>query len=166
MVLANLLPYANFRLSDALSTAEYNAVGASGAALTGATLTGDNVMVAAQTIDTHQLAQNVRSFAESATAARLDRGSVSSNVLRQRRGRVTWEATVEFYADADTDDTYDVLIKTQAGPRLLYVERATGRILVAVVEVMSVSSSGVDTDGDTVYTAVLANAGLVEPVWE
>ena len=164
--MTTLLPFANFRISEALTAAQAAAVAKAGANLTGAVLSGDTVTVETQAIDCHDIAADVRNFTESWTPAMLNRDSVASNVGRETRGRERFAATLEFYSNSAANGTDALLVKDRSGKRLLYVERATNNVLVAVVELGAVTSSGIDTDGDTIYTATLSNAGLTQPVWE
>lgn len=156
-------PYAEFRMSLALTTAQYDAVSSLSTNLTAATLAGDNVTVGGQTITTKEIAENVKSFAIDRRAGRVSRTSVAHTNVKQVQGRFTWEATMEVYVDKE--DTSPYIIENMEGHRLLYVVRPGNQRMCAVVDIAEVSEPAPDENGDLVVRVVLMNSGGSTPNW-
>ena len=156
-------PYAHFRLSEALSTTEQTALLATGVDLSAAALAGENVTVAGQTIATHQLGPDVRSFNDSMTWAEIDQTSVVDESKRIVRGRSTFTLEAKMFVNYDTDMSYDTIVKDSDGYRLLYIERQAGRHLVAVVQMSQVNETTGD-EGNLEIDVTFKNSGA-EPKW-
>lgn len=155
-------PYANFRLSDALDSGEVATIGAS-SNLNSATLSGDDVTIAGETVACHQLASNVRTFADNREYAEINRTSIADTTTKTKQGRSTAEVTATFYVDYAANGTYQKFMQDSKGTRLLYVERETGKKYVQMVEIGSANEDTSD-EGDLVIEVTFRNAGP-EPSW-
>ena len=172
MAIVLAYPYADFRISAPITTASDLAAlrAATAANWSSAALAGDSVTVATIAETCHQINDVVQNFTPRTTYAQLDETTLADEAVVTRQGRPTWEATVRFLHDDDSDGAYDLLVKQPAGVRMLYVERAagstaTGSILAGLVTITDVSDQGVDADGQGVTEVTLRNAARVAPVW-
>lgn len=158
-------PYANFRLSEALTDAEVAALVAPGVDLKAATLSSDSVTVASQTIECHQLRDNVRSFTDNEVYADIDHSNIAGKARQSGQGKPTIDVQAKMYIDYTADHSYDVIIKDPTGYRLLYVERQTGRIFVMLCVIGEVRRTTGD-QGELEADVTFRNAGSEIPAWE
>lgn len=166
MVTQTFLPYTEFRLSKPLNDTQFDVLKKATTVLTGLALAGNDLTIGGQTVVTEDLGEDVQNFVPNITYGQLNRSNLKSKTRRSAQGRSTWEATATFYYNEDLNRSYDVIVKDSSGPRVLYVERNTGRKLVAVVTMGNVTDSGVDDDGNTTFDVTFWNASDVEPQWE
>ena len=163
--MANTWPYKNVRLSEALTDAEYTAVSAADAALTGASLTGDVLTVAGQTIDCYQIAQSVRYVDPTTTYGVINRTAVSDKGVRSIQGRATWRCEMEIIIQDGSNETSELIVNDPTGHRLLYVQRNDDSSFTAVVDIESVAESGREDSGEHIATVVYMNSGQQTPKW-
>ena len=162
-------PYADWRLSAALSAADAATIRAATAALwttaRGQTISGDSVTVGTVTEDCYDLKASIRSFNPEISYAELDETTLADEAVVNRQGRPRWEATVTVLHDTATNNTYDLMIADPSGVRLLYCKRHDDKVLVALVTIMRVADQGQDADGQAVSEVTLRNAAALAPIW-
>lgn len=155
-------PYVEFRISAPLSPTQYAALSAPMAAAPTATVSGNDITVGGQTIDSARIVGDVKSFAPNRQYGRIPRHSLAHRNVRQVAGRQTWEATLEIYNEGLAKSN---IVEVPEGHRVLYAIRAPDQIMVAVVDIVGVSEPALDEAGDLVITVTMTNSGGFVPTW-
>lgn len=157
------LEYNYFRMSGPLSTALETALkGAS--ALTGATVSGDDVTVAGSSVPTVDIGAFVYNDNFNTTVGNQRVDGVTDTA--QKFEQLKQQAVVTFTAlvDYTVGSTYDLFLKDKTGVRLLTVETDTGRKYTQLVIIDQANRANTQ-DGEMTVAVTIANAGP-QPVWE
>ena len=149
------IKYADFRLSEALSSA--NVLALEAATLSGATLAGSNVTIGGQTIEAHQLRDTVRSFNVASTYSERPLHTIADDAEKVEQTRIQFEAAGSFLVKETADSSYDVILKDASGHRLLYIDTETGKKTVAVVQMFGVDET-IGDDGSKLVAVTFKNS--------
>ena len=133
--------YEHVYLSKPLTGAVETAVTAANAVLSGLTVTGGDVTVGGQAVTLHDLADQCKVITPQLRRNESDVTTVNAFARRVLPTIPGYEIQGDFYGDDDDDGVYGVIVKNEAGTRLLRIEYPDGddQSFTAVVRITNVN---------------------------